>query len=91
MQVQAIKKNNHFEIPDLDNLNLTQNKVTLSFDYEKYENTKELNNNIPDAKPDSLQAIFNKILGKNAQVRSNVSIGEDRRNLMKGMWDKYGQ
>ncbi len=92
MRVEAIRKNDHFEVPDLDDFNLTQDKVTLTFDYEKYKNVEVTKkNHIPKSEPGSLQESLNNILGDYAKERVNVSIGEDRKLLMDAMWDKYGQ
>jgi len=36
MQLEAIRKGPHFEIPALDELDIKKEKITLNFDYEAY-------------------------------------------------------
>ena len=92
MQIEAIKKNQHYEVPELDNLNINKERIILHFDYEGYlQEEKLLKSSMPKAQTGSLQATLNKILGENAKVRGNVSIGEDRRIHMDALWEKYGQ
>ena len=92
MQVEAIKKNQHYEVPELDELDINCERITLYFDYDAYvEEGTCLHEKKPDISSGSLQSIFNAILGESAKKRCNVSIGEDRKLLMDAMWDKYGQ
>jgi len=93
MQLEAIKKNEHFEIVGLESLNIKTEKITLNFDYEAYLREEiPISNNKPlEKNKDSLQAKFNDILGEFSQKRGNVSIGEDRKVLIDALWDKYGQ
>jgi hypothetical protein len=92
MQLEAIRKGQHFEIPALDELDIRQEKITLNFDYEAYLREESPINNKPhETKKGSLQSRFNEILGDFAKNRVNVSIGEDRKLLTDALWDKYGQ
>jgi hypothetical protein len=91
MQVEAIKKDKHYEIPELENLNLNKDSIKLYFDYDSYMEDDIESNKQPMAKPGSLQARLNQILGNNVKQRVNVSIGEDRRLYMEALWEKYGQ
>ena len=92
MRIEAIKNNQHYEVPELDNLNINKDRITLYFDYEGYlQEEKPLKGATPKAQPGSLQATLSKILGKNAKVRRNVSVGEGRRIYMDAIWEKYGQ
>ncbi len=92
MQLEAIKKDQHFEVPELTKLNLNKDKITLYFDYEHYlKEENEISNTRIKTKPGTLQSRFNEILGDFAKERSNVSIGEDRRLMGDALWNKYGQ
>ena len=92
MQIEAIKKNQHYEVPELDKLKINKDRITLYFDYEDcIKEDETLKDSTPKAQPGTLQATFNKILGESAKQRGNISIGEDRRNHMDALWDKYGQ
>ena len=93
MQLEAIKKDEHFEVLGLEGLNIKTEKIILNFDYDAYlKEEMPISHNKPSEKnKDSLQAKFNEILGEFSQKRGNVSIGEDRKILMDALWDKYGQ
>ncbi len=44
---------------------------------------------LPEAKPGSLQARFNEILGQYAHTRPGASIGEDHQTLLEALEQRY--
>lgn len=93
MRLEAVKKDDHFEVLGLERLNIQKEKIILNFDYDAYLREEEpiSHNSPPEKNKGSLQAKFNEILGEFSQQRGNVSIGEDRKILIDALWDKYGQ
>ncbi len=92
MRVEAIRKGQHFIVPELERLGIDKDSVSLSFDYEAYLKGPNAGvGAVPPAKPGSLQERLNEILGQNARLREAVSIGEDKRMYLEALQEKYGQ
>lgn len=56
----------------------------------EFQNEFAHQHSLPEAKPGSLQAGFNEILGKFAHTRSGASIGDDHQTLLEALEQRYG-
>lgn len=55
----------------------------------EFQNEFTDQHSVPEAKPGSLQARFNEILGQYAHTRSGASIGDDHQTLLEALEQRY--